>query len=123
VKSFTQKIIDRYDVYAMANLSSSTTGVDGAVIWVSVGEFEGKKSEHNARIKVVQGTSISAAKLKTAVIVTITDEPEVLHGTLRPKIKKDVIAFITINKKTLLAYWNGKIDTFTFIHNLISIKK
>ena len=105
------KINEKYEIFAMANLSSKTTGVVGAIIWVSAGEFEGKKSVHGARIKVVEGTNMTAKGLTDAAVVTIADVPELKHGKLKKKTFKLVAAFITLNKAALLSYWKGKIDT------------
>jgi hypothetical protein len=108
---------NKYEVFSMANLSSATTGVKGAIIWVSVGEFSGKKSEHEARIKVVEGSSMSS-NLENAAVITIEESPKVLHGKIKKKVAKDSISFVTLNKKPLLDYWNGKIDTAVFISRL-----
>lgn len=108
---FHKKVSEKYEIFAMANLSSKTTGVTGAMLWVSSGEFEGKKSVHGARIKVVEGTSMTAAGLADAAVVTIADVPELKHGKLKKKTVELVTAFIQLNKAVLLSYWKGKIDT------------
>lgn len=108
---FTEEVNKKYEVFAMANLSSRTTGVVGAIIWVSAGEFEGKKSVHGARIKVVEGNSMTAYGLADAAVVTISDTPELKHGKLKKKTLALVTEFINLNKKVLLSYWKGKIDT------------
>lgn len=120
--SFQKYVEKKYEVFAMANLSPSTTGIEGAVLWVSVGECEGKKSVHNSRIKVVEGTSMSASKLNDAAIVSIEDEPKLLHGKLKQKIQQNVYSFIKLNKDILLDYWNGKIDTYVFVTQIKSVK-
>lgn len=108
---FHTKVNKKYEIFAMANLSSKTTGVIGAIIWVSAGEFEGKKSVHGARIKVVEGTTMAASGLTDAAVVTIADVPELKHGKLKKKTMVLVTAFINLNKAVLLSYWKGKIDT------------
>jgi len=108
---FQTKVNEKYEVFAMANLSSKTTGVVGAVLWVSAGEFEGKKSVHGARIKVVEGANMTAQGLTDAAVVTIANVPELKHGKLKKKTMALVTEFITLNKAVLLLYWKGKIDT------------
>lgn len=118
-----EKINEKYEVFAMANLSPKTTGIAGVIVWVSAGEFEGKKSVHGARIKVVEGTSLTFAGLADATVVTISDSPEVMHGKLKKKIMTLVSAFITLNKVALLAYWKGKIDTSELVSQIKAINQ
>lgn len=99
-----------FRVEAMANLRASKTGVDGAVIWVSPGEFESKKSPHGPRIKVAVGHKITTDSLQDAVSITLTNPPRVL-GFLPSKIKKRAIAFAALNRDALLAHWNGELDS------------
>lgn len=108
---FQAQVGKKYEIFAMANLSTKTTGISGAVIWVSAGEFEGKKSTHGARIKVVEGNSMSASGLVDAVVITLTEDPKVLHGKLKKKTLAQVIDFIKVNRTVLLGYWKGKLDT------------
>lgn len=118
---FRKKVNEKYEVFAMANLSAKTTGVSGTVIWVSAGEFEGKKSVHGARIKVVEGTAMTSAGLDKAAVITISDTPEIKYGKLKKKTLTLVSAFIVANKQALLAYWKGKIDTSELVSRLKSV--
>jgi len=120
---FQTKVSEKYEIFAMANLASKTTGVIGAVIWVSAGEFEGKKSVHSARVKVVEGNSMTTKGLADAAVVTIAATPELKHGRLKKKTMSLVTAFIILNKAVLLAYWKGKIDTSELMLKLKSIEK
>jgi len=89
-----------------------TTGVEGAVLWVSVGEFSGTESllyPIGPRIKVVVGTKITAEGLQDAVSVRISDPPEVL-GHLPGRLRKQVVEFINLNRDTLLGHWRGELD-------------
>jgi len=110
----------KIEITAMSNLIASDTGVKGAVIWVSAGEFSGKESAHGARIKVMLGNKITSEGLDDAATVTLTVEPKVI-GKLPAKIKKDVITFVTLNRKTLISYWNNKISTRELLNTLIKI--
>lgn len=105
-----ENLVARFQLEAMSNLRSRTTGVEGAVIWVSAGEFAGADLQHGPRIKVVLGTKITSESLKDSVSVKLTDPP-VIIGTLPAKIKKDVIRFVEANRETLLLHWNGELDS------------
>lgn len=104
-------------LWAMSNLRPTTTGVDGAVIWVSVGEFAGSDLQHGARIKVVVGTKITRDGLRDAISVRLTDPPEVL-GSLPGRIQKQVVAFVNRNRAALLSHWNGEIDAKEMLDQL-----
>ena len=94
---------------AMSNLRPQTTGVEGAVIWMSAGEFSGADAQHGPRIKVMLGEKLTPDDLDEAVAVRLTDPPEVL-GTLPGKIRREVIRFIRANRDVLLRHWNGELD-------------
>lgn len=100
-------------IFGMANLRSRTTGLP-MVIWVS----EKGNSRHAARIKVSLKHGDKIVPSKT-VTVTIEDNPR--------QIGKDqlddsdfilVVDFIQRHKKTLMDYWNRKIDTDILIDSL-----
>lgn len=114
--SFLSKI----EILAMSNLTSSDTGVEDAVVWVSSGEFGGKDCQHGARIKVVLGSKITSDGLDNAATVTLTDPPQVV-GALPAKVKKKVLLFIKKNRSTLLNYWDGKISTREMINGIVKI--
>lgn len=114
------RVARRY-LLAMSNLVPKRTGVHGAVIWVSAGEFAGKDGQHGPRVKVVLGSKINTETLDDAVSVRLTDPPEVL-GALPGKIAAQVVKFVALNRKTLLAYWRLKLDTATMIERLVSIQ-
>lgn len=93
---------------AMSNLLPEDTGVDGAVIWISAGEFHGVDAQHGPRVKVVLGNKITTEGLRESVSVRITDPPVVL-GSLPGNIRKQVIRFIERNRDVLLRHWNGEL--------------
>ncbi len=95
---------------AMSNLRSRTTGIEGAVIWVSAGEFAGAELQHGPRLKVMLGEKITTDGVDDAVSVTLTEPPRVL-GKLPGKVTKQVIAFVSKNREVLLRYWKNEIDT------------
>lgn len=94
----------------MANLRSTKTGVEGAVIWISAGEFESKKSPHGPRVKVAIGSKMTTETLRDAVSITIAKNPKVL-GDLPSKIKKQAVEFVKINMEPLLKHWRGELDS------------
>ena len=95
---------------AMSNLRPKTTGVEGAVIWISAGEFYGVDAQHGPRVKVMLGDKITNEGLKESVSVRITDPPVVL-GSLPGKIRGQVIRFIEKNRDVLLRHWNGELGS------------
>lgn len=105
-----QQVIAKFKLEAMSNLRPQDTGVKGAIIWVSAGEFWGTDSQHGPRIKVMQGNKLTSDGLKDSVSVRLTDPPEVL-GILPGQLKKQVVRFININRDVLLRYWNFEIGT------------
>ena len=104
-------------IISMSNLRSSETGIAGAVVWVSAGEFEGKKGKHGPRIKVSVGKKIS---MENSVSVTLDSPPKVL-GKLSAKIEKQIVKFIDQNRKVLLEYWQMKISTKELLDKIQSV--
>ena len=99
-----------FDLFAMSNLGSSTTGVAGAVLWVSSGDPSGDHHHVGPRLWVVLGDTINPKALADAVIVKLTDPPDVL-GTLPPEVAGQVTRFIEANLVVLLDYWDTAIST------------
>ena len=114
-----RRVATRY-ILGMSNLVPKRTGVNGAVIWVSAGEFAGKDGQHGPRVKIVLGSKITTETLDDAVSVRLSDPPTML-GTLTGRIEKQVLKFVSLNRVTLLAYWALKLDTATMIERLIPI--
>jgi hypothetical protein len=114
------KVVAQFLLEAMSNLPSQDTGVDGAVIWVSVGEFSGADLQHGPRVKVVPGNKITTENMQSAASVTITDPPRVL-GSLPGKLRRKVVAFVTLNRDTLLRYWNGELSTREMLAQIQSV--
>jgi hypothetical protein len=105
-----KRVVARFQLEAMSNLRPDDTGVLGAIIWVSAGEFAGADAQHGPRIKVMQGSKRTTEGLRDAISVQLTDPPEVL-GVLPGKLKKQVIAFVNANREVLLRYWAFEIGT------------
>lgn len=95
---------------AMSNLRPTTTGVEGAVIWISAGEFDDVDAQLGPRIKVVLGSKLTAEGLKRAASVRLTSPPVVL-GKLPGKVRKQATQFVEKNRDVLLRHWGGKLDS------------
>ena len=111
----TRRVADRFKtsdfhLEAMSNLRPRTTGVEGAIIWISAGEFSGAEAQHGPRIKVVLGDKATTEGLREAVSVRLTKPPVVL-GTLPGKVKKQVFKFVEKNREALLQHWRGELDS------------
>jgi hypothetical protein len=110
MEKIVKNVAARFHLEAMSNLLPGDTGVEGAVIWISAGEFYGVDAQHGPRVKVVLGNKITTEGLKEAVSVRITKPPVVL-GKLPGKIQKQVIRFIEKNRDVLLRHWNGDLGS------------
>jgi len=108
--SMIERVARGFSLEAMSNLRTKSTGVEGAVIWVSAGEFAGAEMAHGPRVKVVLGEKVNLDGLGDAVTVRIAKPPVVL-GKLPANVQREVVKFVTKNYDTLLAYWKGEIDT------------
>jgi hypothetical protein len=114
-KDITKNVVERFQaktaefhLEAMSNLLPRDTGVEGAVIWISAGEFYGVDAQHGPRIKVVLGNKITTEGLREAVSVRLTTPPVVL-GELPGRVRKQVIQFVEKNRDVLLRHWNGEL--------------
>ncbi|MGA3123391.1 MAG: hypothetical protein ABSF69_21690 [Polyangiaceae bacterium] len=68
------RVAERFalDLFAMSNLRPSDTGVEGAIIWVSTGEFGGADAQDGPRMKVLPGTTLTPESRDKAVSVRLT---------------------------------------------------
>lgn len=88
------------DLFEMANLYPETTGLP-MTIWAS----PSGKARHDARVKVnnTHGRRPS---------------PRLVEGSLTSADQAAVAGWITRNRDTLVDYWDGTIDTATFVTRL-----
>lgn len=105
-----RKVVARFLLEAMSNLLPQDTGVEGAIIWISAGEFHGVDSQHGPRVKVVLGNKITTEGLRDSVSVRISDPPVVL-GKLPGGVRKKVVEFVDRNRDILLSHWNGELGS------------
>jgi hypothetical protein len=99
-----------FDLWLMSNLRPKDTGVEGAVIWFSAGEFADDERQRGPRLEVVLGDTLAAEGLKRAVSVRLTTPPEVL-GELPDGVARHVVDFVEKNRDALLRHWDGEIFT------------
>ena len=101
----------RIDTYAMANLSSRTTGLP-LTVWVS----PRGRARHAARVKV----SLTPGKMDVdnVAVVGIRPEPRRLTPGLGDAEFALIARWIRLNEAALLEFWNEAIDTAELIAKL-----
>jgi len=113
--------VEKVAIEAMSNLRSKSTGVDGAILWVSAGEFEGKECTHGPRVKVILGQGrVTMEALKKAPSIKIKDG-SLLHGRVKGSLLKKIRMFLDLNRVVLLDYWDQKIDSVQMAHEIKKI--
>lgn len=104
--------------FLATSLTSETTGVHGASVWIFAGEPTRNQSALGPRVLVVLGERLTADSLVDTVPVRLTTPPEVL-GTLPPTVKAKAIAFVRCNRDALIEYWKGELSTAIAIERLV----
>ena len=100
------------DLFEMANLYPDTTGLP-MTVWVS----PRGNARHDVRVKV-NVTHGSQMNIANTAVVAVRPAPRVLAGELTPQDAQAVAAWITLNADTLIAYWEGRIDTAKMVQAL-----
>jgi len=105
-------------LWEMANFRPKSTGLS-VNIYISTGEVEGKKMKHGPRIKVSRTYSENFTPFDSFSI-TISSNPSIEGdiGEIKQKDMKKIFSFIKQNKETLLAYWDGDLDTADLIYSI-----
>jgi hypothetical protein len=98
-----------FDGFRMSCFGSTTTGVVGTIIWVSVGEPTDAE-DLGPRLWVVLGAEIRPQGLNDSASVRLSIPPEVL-GELPATVRTQAVAFVRRNRIALLRHWKGRIDT------------
>ena len=83
--------------------------MEGAIIWISAGEFAPGKAQHGPRIMLMLGEKITTEGLRGAASIRLTSPPEVL-GVLPGKVERGVVRFATLNRDVLPRHWGGELD-------------
>lgn len=96
---------EEMNLWEMANLRPSDTGIDNYIIWISSGEAV----QHGPRIKVVK--SLRWDKNNNATI-PLTGKPRIIGdiGITQSEFS-EIIKWINLNKKTLMQFWNSELST------------
>lgn len=82
--------------------------LDGAVLWISVDEFEG--SDLGPRVVVTLGRESALDSIANSACVLLTMPPKVI-GSLPEQVRCQVFNFVECNLPALLAHWNGEVST------------
>jgi hypothetical protein len=101
---------------ALANLGPRRSGIEGAVLWFSPGEFDAE-STRGPRIHVTLGDGARLLDVAASPAVLLTEPPEVL-GDLPSNIREHVVQLVVGNRSLLLQYWYGEIDTGDLVERL-----
>ncbi len=88
------------DLFEMANLTSSNTGIEGIVcISTAMGA-------HGPRVKYY----LKAGRGQPSFSISVADQPEVLASSLPERVVRQmspgVIAWVQLNRGALLSFWN-----------------
>lgn len=98
----------------MANLYFRTTGINTRIY------ISSKEPQHRPRIKVYNSSNSESFSL------SIEDEPKILAGDssiVSPKILKQVIEWIPLNKDLLLYYWeHPEMDTVELLERIRKVE-
>lgn len=103
--NLVDKILKRNSLYEMTNLYPRTTKLPYTV-WIST---KGK-AKHEPRIKV---------DAPQEVVISISDEPKIIHGELKTKDFEEIKQWILLNKEILMRHWNGETDGAEVSNELI----
>ena len=103
------------DLFEMANLYPDTTGLP-MTVWVS----PRGNTRHDVRIKVNM-THGEQMNISNTAVVGVRPAPRVITGQLSAADAQAVVQWIELNAETLVAYWDGRIDTARMIHQLKSL--
>ena len=100
---------DERDLFEMANLYPDTTGLP-MTVWVS----PRGTARHDIRVKVNM-THGNQMIIANTAIVGVRPTPRLIGGRLSPVDAQAVFEWVTLNTDTLVAYWDGLIDTAQMI--------
>jgi hypothetical protein len=108
---------DALEGFLLDNLGSETTGVEGATLWLTSGEFYPDEAQLGPRLMVSVGDRLRPDGLLTATAVQVTRPPKVL-GKLPSTMRRKVVQFASRNHSLLHAYWRGELSTPELLERL-----
>jgi len=100
------------ELYEMANLYPRTTGLP-MTVWVG----PRGNARHDVRIKV-NLTHGNQMNIDNTAVVGVRPAPHLVAGRLSSDDERLVFEWIRLNMDTIIAYWNGDLDTAELIQNL-----
>ena len=105
IGSDSAEALENEDLFEMANLFPSTTGLP-MTVWVS----PRGNARHDARVKVnmTHGNQMNATN---TAVVGLRPAPHVIAGLLSADDERAVFEWASLNLDALIAYWDGQIDT------------
>jgi hypothetical protein len=100
------------ELFEMANLYPRTTGLP-MTVWVG----PRGNARHDVRIKV-NLTHGNQMNIDNTAVVGVRPAPHLVAGRFSSDDERLVFEWIRINEATIIAYWDGNIDTAELIQNL-----
>jgi hypothetical protein len=100
------------ELYEMANLYPRTTGLP-MTVWVG----PRGNARHDVRIKV-NLTHGNQMNIDNTAVVGVRPAPHLVAGRLSSDDERLVSEWIRLNVGTIIAYWDGNLDTAELIQNL-----
>ena len=100
------------ELYEMANLYPRTTGLP-MTVWVG----PRGNARHDVRIKV-NLTHGNQMDIDNTAVVGVRPAPHLVVGRLSSDDERAVFEWIRLNVGTIIAYWDGNLDTAELIQNL-----
>jgi hypothetical protein len=93
------------ELFETANLFPRTTGL-AMTVWVS----PRGNARHDVRVKV-NTTHGDQMNIANTAVVGVRPTPHVIAGQLSSDDQSAVFDWVSLNATTLVAYWEGRIDT------------
>jgi hypothetical protein len=100
------------ELFEMANLYPRTTGLP-MTVWVG----PRGNARHDVRVKVNM-THGNQMPIDNVAVVGVRPTPHMIGGRLSAEDQRAVFAWIDFNAPTIVAYWEGDIDTAELIQKL-----
>lgn len=104
--------IESDELFEMANLYPRTTGLP-MTVWVG----PRGNARHDVRINV-NVTHGNQMNIDNTAVVGLRPAPHLVMGRLSTGDERLVFEWARINEATIIAYWEGAIDTAELIQNL-----
>jgi hypothetical protein len=113
MKTDLEENVDLEAPYEMANLFPKHTGLP-FVVWISVRGG----ARHDVRVKVSANAKAMPDEMAT---VGIRPEVEVISGEIDARAFGLLKTWIELNRATLVAYWEGEVDTQDALNTLVRL--